>query len=178
MIASVKWFLLISNCFPLPVVVRKFFQDRIFLEEGCCSCWQQCIGAKYKSIPKKWGSNYALKPNMVDPKFQHRTPFALPTKLTLKLAVLHCLLTLHHLQIILPLSPPLLNEYMSLQHITWHLWNLHTKTCTHYLCRYFSRFYFTSLLSTQSYKYYVSWYGSDNSPLLVDFGKWAVKYSC
>ena len=97
LIAWWKLFLLISNCCPLPVMVRgRFWGNKCFRWKGHFRHRKQCLGAGYQPCHQKWGSNYALKPNIVSPKFRHHTLFVLPTKVTLKLVSLHYLLPLHH----------------------------------------------------------------------------------
>ena len=125
----------------------------------------------------KWGSNYALNSNMVNTKFQHHTPFVLPTKVTLKLAELHCLLNFYQWKISLPLFPPLANDHITLRHKTQYLRNPYAKTSTHYLHSYSSRFSFPPSLSTPSSKTYLSWDSLDTTPLLLYLGAWTVKYS-
>ena len=58
---------------------------------------------------------------MVNPKFQHHTPFVLPKKVTLKLASLHGSIYIRHWQRSLPLYPPFSNEHIALQRKTRHL---------------------------------------------------------
>ena len=70
---------------------------------------------------------------MVNIKFQHHTPFLLPTKVTLKPVELHPNIYLRPLQRSLPLISHLSNEQIMLQRNTQHLQNQHAKMCTHYL---------------------------------------------
>ena len=114
---------------------------------------------------------------MVNTKFQHRTPFILPTKVTLKLAELHHLLTIYHWQTSLPLFSTLSNEHIALRYKTQHLRNKHAKMCKHYSHCYFSGFYFCPPLSTPSSQAYTSWGGSNNFPFSVYLGERTVKYS-
>ena len=110
--------------------------------------WQQCLGAINQPCPHKWGSDYDLKTNMVNPIFEHHTPFVLPTKVTLKLAELHIISNLQCCQKILPILPPLSNENIALWCKTQHLQNTHAKTCTHYLHHYFYGFFSFSAINT------------------------------
>ena len=158
--------------------VKGIFQGQeCFRGQGCGRCQQQCLDDRDQPCTHKWGSNYALNPNMVYPKFHHNTPFVLPTKVTLKLAALHCILHFHHWQRILPILPPLSNEHIILRHKTQHLINMHDKTCKHYLHRYFYGFSFHPPLSTPSSQAYASWDCLDTSLLLVYLGEWTAKYN-
>ena len=99
----------------------------IFQRQGCCCCQQQWFGSGDQPCPQKWVYNYPLKPNIVNTKFQHHTPFVIPTKLTLKLSVIHSLIPLCNWQRSLPIFPPFSNKHNALQRITRHLRNLYAK---------------------------------------------------
>ena len=158
--------------------VKVFWgQTGCFGGNGCCCCQQQCLGAVDQPCPEKWGLNYALKPNIVNTKYQHQTPFVIPTKVTVKLAALHRLLLLHHWKRSFPHFFPLSNEHIALRSKTLHLRNPHAKTCTHYLHRYFYPDCFCPSVLTPISQAYAPWYGSDNYPLSVYLGGWTVKYN-
>ena len=72
-------------------MVREYFLGK---DHYCRQ--QQCLGTGDQPCPQKWGSNSALKPKMVNPMFQHHTPFVQPTEVTLKLASLYHIIFIHH----------------------------------------------------------------------------------
>ena len=114
---------------------------------------------------------------MVNPKFQHHTPFVLPAKVTMNLATLHCIIHIHQRQRSITLYPNFSNDHIAMRHKTQHLRNPHETPCTHSLHRYFSGFYFHPPLSATSFQAYASWEGLDTPPLSIYLGEWTVKYS-
>ena len=178
MIASGKWLLNISNFSPLPFVVRSFWRGQEwFLGKGHCCCQYQCIGTGDPPYPQKWGSNYSLKPKMVNSIFQHRTPFVLPTNVTLKLASINNLFPLRHWQRSLTLFPHLSNEHIALRRKNQHLRNQYSKMCTHYLHQYFSESYFSLRYQHQVINLIRLGIFFYTYPLLVYLGELTIKYS-
>ena len=114
---------------------------------------------------------------MVNPKFQHHTPFVIPTKVTLELAERHCLIYLHHLQISLPLLPPLSNEHIALRRKLNTFKILMQKRVHITYTAIYPDFFVHPPLSTPSSQAYASWCGSDTSPFSVYLGEKNVKYS-
>ena len=98
----------------------------------------QCLVSGDHPCHRKWGSIFALNPNVVNPKIQHHRPFVLPPKVSRKLTELHLLIHLCHWQRSLPLFPPFSNTHIALRHKTQHLRNLHVKMCKHCSHHYFS----------------------------------------
>ena len=100
-----------------------------YQELGHCHPQHQCLGAGDLKFHKKWGSNFASKQYMVNPKIQHHQPCVLPPKFYGKMTTLHLhlLLPITFWQRSIPLFPPFSNSHFSLWHRNQNLHNLHGK---------------------------------------------------
>ena len=97
---------------------------------GCCHHENRCLCAWYLLCRQKWGSNFAQKPNLINPKSKHCQTYAQKPNLSGKLEKLHLIFPIICWKISLPHFTHLSNSHIALQHKTWHTQILHEK-CLH-----------------------------------------------
>ena len=130
-----KLFLLISNFKNILVVASHLEFSR---EQGNCHHQQLYLAAVDQLCHRKWGPNFALKSNTINPKAHHYQPFVLPPKVSEKLAAIYLLIHITHWKISLPLLLSLKNARITLRHKAQQLKNMYAKACKQYLHHYFS----------------------------------------